>query len=309
MKKLNLTLTVILFSILSGMAQETPRGFNFQAVARFDDGSPKANASIGIVFGIFPDNTSIIPIYKEKQTVSTDQFGVFSATIGQGTPETGAFADVPFQDHDCELAVWQLDDEVEILITRTRLLSVPYAKTADHSVHSDTAQHAAYAAQAFFPAGMVIPFAGPESKIPAGWVLCDGRVLDANDYPGLFDAIGTAWGSGGGSLFRIPDLRGTFLRGVAYASTRDPNKTTRVAINTGGNTGNNVGSYQADIVGPHQHNYYDKHNSDNRTVNGLGSKSAASTTDLIDYRPTTNKSGTGSETRPRNAYVNYIIKL
>ena len=72
MKKLNLTLTVILFSMLSGMAQETPRGFNFQAVARFDDGSPKANASIEIIFGVFPDNTSI-ELYKNPLLALTNK--------------------------------------------------------------------------------------------------------------------------------------------------------------------------------------------------------------------------------------------
>ena len=92
MKKRSLLLTVLSFCCLSILAQETNRGFNFQAVARNDDGSPKANASIEIVFGIYPDNTASTPLYRETHIVQTDQFGVFSTTIGEGTPETGEFS-------------------------------------------------------------------------------------------------------------------------------------------------------------------------------------------------------------------------
>ena len=301
MKKLNFVLGIILLSMLSGMAQETPRGFNFQAVARFDDGSPKANASIDIIFGIFPNSTSIIPIYKEQQTVSTDQFGVFSATIGSGTPETGSFADVSFQDHDCELAVWQLDDEVEVLITRTRLLSVPYAKT---SLHAD------YASQAFFPAGMIIPFAGPQENIPNGWMLCDGRVLNKNDYSSLFNAIGTAWGNGGGGdNFNIPDLRGVFLRGVSYTQGYDDDKNSRVALNTGGNTGNNVGSFQGEMYRSHRHRYWDWYWYDGGNVAAYGTPGGDEVGERRQgYRDDGENKG-GNETRPDNVYVNYIIKL
>jgi microcystin-dependent protein len=310
MKKLNLIFTVILLSImLFGMAQETPRGFNFQAVARNDDGSPKANSSIDIVFGIYPDNASIIPLYKETHTVTTDQFGVFSATIGNGLPETGVFSELAFQNYDCELAVWQLDGAAEVLITRTRLLSVPYSKTALHSINADTAAHAQYASQAFFPAGMVVPFAGPAENVPAGWMLCNGSAVSRTDYANLFSAIGTAWGSGDGSTtFNVPDLRGVFLRGSDETRGLDPDKNARTALKSGGNTGNNVGSYQADVFGSHSHSFLINDNSwpdswndnqEDREWNSIWGK---------DETITTSQAG-GNETRPKNVYVNYLIKL
>jgi len=300
MKKLNLTLIVVLLSIVSIMAQVTPRGFNFQAVARNDDGSPKANTSIEVLFGIFPDDVSIIPIYKEKHTVVTDQFGVFSATIGNGTPETGVFDNVRFQDFDCELAVWQLDDEVEVLITQTKLLSVPYAKTA---------QHADYASSAFFPAGMMLPFAGPEANIPSGWMLCDGRVLSQTNYPGLYNAIGIAWGNGGGGTnFNIPDLRGAFLRGVSYTQTRDEDRNSRIASAPGGNTGNNVGSFQSEMYKSHNHYYYDYYWHDFGNTGDYGTPVGDGSGSRTQAGRYSNASG-GNETRPDNVYVNYIIKL
>lgn len=300
MKKLNLMLTVMLLSMLFGMAQETPRGFNFQAVARNDDGSPKANTSLDVIFGIFPDDASIIPVYKEKHTVTTDQFGVFSTTIGSGIPETGTFADIPFQDHDCELAVWQLQDEVEVLITRTRLLSVPYAKTA---------LHADYASQAFFPAGMIVPFAGPQENIPVGWILCDGSAISRTDYVNLFNAIGTSWGSGDGtSTFNIPDLRGVFLRGVDYSRNLDQDKNSRSASKSGGNTGNNVGSFQPENYHSHTHQYYDYYWYDGGNVPEFGTPGGDEVGERRQVERTSVSAG-GNETRPDNVYVNYIIKL
>ncbi|MFZ9891086.1 MAG: phage tail protein [Ilumatobacteraceae bacterium] len=93
------------------------------------------------------------------------------------------------------------------------------------------------------PSGVILPYGG--ATAPTGWLLCDGSTKSRTDYADLFAAIGTAHGSGDGSTtFHLPDLRGRFLRGVSGASTNDPDRTTRTAANTGGNTGNLVGSVQ-----------------------------------------------------------------
>ena len=98
-----------------------------------------------------------------------------------------------------------------------------------------------------FPAGMVMAFAG--STPPPGWLPCDGSLLSRTTYAVLFAVIGTGWGSGDGSTtFHLPDLRGRFLRGVDGAAGRDPNSGTRTAANAGGNTGNSVGSVQANAT-------------------------------------------------------------
>lgn len=56
--------------------------------------------------------------------------------------------------------------------------------------------------------GMVIEYAGEFA--PDGWLLCDGRTLNGDDYPGLFAAIGYTYGSvpGDSSLFKLPDRVG-----------------------------------------------------------------------------------------------------
>jgi microcystin-dependent protein len=43
---------------------------------------------------------------------------------------------------------------------------------------------------------------------PAGWALCDGRLLPISENDVLFQLIGTTYGGDGQSTFGLPDLRG-----------------------------------------------------------------------------------------------------
>jgi microcystin-dependent protein len=95
----------------------------------------------------------------------------------------------------------------------------------------------------FVPSGTILPFGG--ATAPAGWLLCDGSAVSRTVYANLYSAIGSVWGSGdGSSTFHLPDLRGRFIRGRDGGVARDPDRTTRTAANSGGNTGDNVGSVQ-----------------------------------------------------------------
>lgn len=57
------------------------------------------------------------------------------------------------------------------------------------------------------PVGVVSDWAGLESKVPEGWMLCDGRSLPKAGYPLLYDRIGDTYGSTS-TTFNIPDHRG-----------------------------------------------------------------------------------------------------
>lgn len=163
------------------------------------------------------------------------------------------------------------------------------------------------------PAGSIIAYSGTSD--PAGYMIADGRAVSRTTYSTLFAAIGTTYGSGDGSTtFNLPDLRGRFLRGVDGAAGVDPNAATRTAMASGGNTGNNVGSVQADAIQGHKHNL-------TSTAWGLaiagGSNDAASVGQRESITGTNGPVTDGtngtprisSETRPVNAYVNFIIKL
>jgi microcystin-dependent protein len=166
---------------------------------------------------------------------------------------------------------------------------------------SDNAGNASWQASSFVPPGMVIAYAG--NATPAGWFICDGSAVSRTTYSVLFTALGTAWGVGDGSTtFNLPDMRGMFLRGVDAAAGNDPDKATRVANGAGGNSGNNVGSEQADQFKGHTHSL-SNHGSTNNYSTLLGGTPAWDPGGTA----TTSTSG-GNETRPKNVYVYYMIK-
>lgn len=190
---------------------------------------------------------------------------------------------------------------------------------------------AAAVAQALNPAGSVIAFAG--STAPSGYLHCDGSAVSRTTYADLFAAIGTAHGSGDGSTtFNLPDYRGRFLRGWSNGQTLDPDKASRTAMNTGGATGDNVGSVQGHAFQTHTHTQATHTHSINGERSSLANNTAglmvsgqsnggfASTwanASMTSVAPTINTTGaTGAtaqastnETRPLNAYVMYCIKV
>ncbi|MDB4960837.1 MAG: Tail Collar domain protein [Myxococcales bacterium] len=171
------------------------------------------------------------------------------------------------------------------------------------------------------PAGTVNAFAG--TVVPPGWLLCDGSATSRAAYPALFAAIGTAHGSGdGATTFTVPDYRGRFLRGVDGTATRDPDHGSRSSSTMGGNTGNQVGSVQDEQFKGHSHNVQDLGHQHSLGLSLCSGQALAAgpimyaTSTSCPTHPTSAPSvanlsqvpGGGNETRPANAYVNYIIK-
>ncbi|MFH1811397.1 MAG: tail fiber protein [Pseudomonadota bacterium] len=156
------------------------------------------------------------------------------------------------------------------------------------------------------PPGTVVAFAG--ATPPAGWALCDGQTLSRTTYPELYAAIGDAHGAPNGSSFNVPDLRGRFVRGVAGSTSNDPDKDTRARalegadISANGNKGNAVGSRQLGAMASHTHGYQQAY-SQGLSVAGGGFVAFNANTGA------TSAATGGSENRPVNIYLNYIIKL
>ncbi len=160
------------------------------------------------------------------------------------------------------------------------------------------------------PVGTVIAYAGATIDTSTGWMICDGDSLLTTSYTPLFNVVGNSFP--GSSYFHVPDYRGLFLRGVNTSPFRgnrtdsyaDPDATTlRVAIN-GGNPGNKVGSVEADAFMSHSHTY-DGPSANSTNANFTYGQLASQVYNCP--TATTNSAG-GNETRPKNAYVNWIIK-
>lgn len=175
-----------------------------------------------------------------------------------------------------------------------------------------------------FPAGTIVPFAG--ATAPEGWALCDGSTVSRSTYASLYLALGDAWGEGDGSTtFHLPDLRGRFLRGVddptgVDPAGRDPDAGSRGVSNSGGNSGDAVGSVQDDAIRNITGEIWAKAGT-NVGFDGARSGAFEAGTGTSQVAQSVSFSGnthrfdasnvvpTGSDNRPKNANVNYIIKL
>ena len=187
-------------------------------------------------------------VYSETHVVKTNEFGAFTIIIGEGA--TGqTYSPAVFMNTDSTATVQtvlKITEEGGNVLSETSILGVPFAEVAK----------VALTAHVDYPAGVIMPFAGPSDKIPAGWMLCNGDSLSKADYPALFSVIGTNWGEPTPSTFNLPDLRGVFLRGVSRDSDDafvDPDSNLRIARHPGGAIGNNAGSYQADELKSNKH--------------------------------------------------------
>lgn len=192
-------------------------------------------------------------------------------------------------------------------LTTVNATTVGAATVNATTVNATTVNATTVNATNIFPVGGVIPYAGPlTDSLPACWMPCDGRPLSRSDYKPLFDAIGTTYGIGDGSTtFHLPDYRGMFLRAVDEGIGMDPDAGSRGPQNNGPNdvgtaAPGTVGTRQADEFGQHSHTYYQS-----TYVGSDGNWSGGDWNNV--YQQTQNAGG--SETRPKNVYVYYLIRV
>jgi hypothetical protein len=195
------------------------------------------------------------------------------------------------------------------------------------------------------PVGTIAAFGGGTfENVPPGWLPCDGRAVrqepnlanaDEKHYPLLFKAIGFSWSSTvtpdfPPGFFRLPDLRGFFLRGLDGGRKVDPDAARRVNSRVPGErVGDVVGSSQPDAFrshnhpatssssssvspNPHAHGYREPDgggSSGARGNQGLAGRVTSETSLSVSTSTTTTIGETGGgETRPKNVSVLWIIK-
>lgn len=127
---------------------------------------------------------------------------------------------------------------------------------------------------------------------PTGWLECDGAAVSRTTYAALFSAIGTVFGTGDGSTtFNVPDMRGEFARGWDDGRGVD--------------SGRVFGSAQADEFEAHLHSVQPPAAS-GEAGSGSTTTGSGGVETITAYN--TNSTG-GTETRPRNIALLYIIKF
>jgi hypothetical protein len=187
--------------------------------------------------------------------------------------------------------------------------------------------------------GTIVPYGGEieEEKhmepieVGEGWFFCNGAPLNRKDHEELYEVIRNSFGAPNDDTFNLPDLRGRFVRGVDHGTKRDPDASNRESSNNGGKIGNKVGSCQLDNIQTHTHQWgvYNPTDADLyswdkylKPVKALdrgkhnqipgGSSKDDDFMDVVNNdfwtNPQTCVEISGTETRPKNVYVNWIIK-
>ena len=293
MKKAITLLVFVFITSIIAEAQVFPYGINYQGVARNAAGNAQSNQQVPIQFTIYKTTATGTVIWQERQVRTTNSMGQFNAVIGTGTPvtpfTTGSFSQINWSGDSTFLKI-ELNSNTSFTGTftqignTTKFQAVPYALAAPDAT----------------PAGVILAYGGISA--PSGYLICHGQAISRTSYANLFAAIGTAYGNGDGSTtFNVPDFRGMFLRGADSTAINDPDAAARTSVN-GGNSGAKVGSVEADGSKSHNH-----------TVNAVGVTNFAGGSTGWGFYGSGSTSGVvnstgGNETRPKNVYVNYIIK-
>lgn len=158
------------------------------------------------------------------------------------------------------------------------------------------------------PIGSILAFAGNRETIPLGWLLCDGTELEKSEYKALYDIIDQNWGiATDDTKFKIPNLQGQFLRGVDYDTTNisDPDAENRKCIE--GGLSREVGSWQEDSIKVHQH-LLSQHKAAYKNQDDWGDAGMIESTTVGGFERNTYGGDFKLETRPKNYYVNFIIR-
>ncbi|QGY46527.1 hypothetical protein GM418_23550 [Maribellus comscasis] len=128
MKKFTSLFILILISICTVFAQ-VPSAFNYQAVVRNSTGELVSNQNVSFRISILEDSESGTAVYSETHTATTNNFGLVSLKVGQGTAEAGTFTPDSWGATPHFIKI-ELDAEGGSAYTEmgsSQLLSVPYA--------------------------------------------------------------------------------------------------------------------------------------------------------------------------------------
>lgn len=294
MKKSYLILFLLasFFSVNTAFAQANVQstGISIQGIARDENNSALSSMSaLPLAFKIYYLNGSNaeVDILNQTANVTTDFFGVFSYVI---TIDKSLFNTI--SNTQAYLKV----TSGSTVFSNEKLQAVPYAIHAQNGV----------------PTGTIMAYIG--STAPEGWLLCDGTSFPDNATNAKLKAL---LGS-----TNTPDLRAMFLRGTGTGN---------------GKTGPALKTVQQDDTKSHLHgvnlntnNWGEHSHPQNVTVmgenGGTGTRADYNNDQMglrifsqgVDTEPAGAHSHTvigntastgGTETRPINYGVNYIIKI
>jgi len=129
-------LTIFLFAcsiIHFNLFAQVPQKFNYQGIARDAKGIPLANQKMRLKLSVLPTDNATAAEYEETQNVITNEFGLYTLQIGNGTPVSGEMKSIKWETGNkyIQVAIDPTGGNNFVVIGTTQLLSVPYAIYAD----------------------------------------------------------------------------------------------------------------------------------------------------------------------------------
>lgn len=130
MKKINLFLLTICFPVI--LNAQAPQAISYQAVARNAQGQIIPAQNIGVRFSILDGSVTGTVLYEETHSTTTNNFGLFTLSIGMGSPVSGTFSTISWSgDKFLKVEIAPEGGTSYLLEGTTQLLSVPYALYAE----------------------------------------------------------------------------------------------------------------------------------------------------------------------------------
>ena len=210
-------------------------------------------------------------------------------------------------------------------------LTLPSSITNGGFLQTDGSGNLSFQIVAGVPTSAV--FCVAVATVPTGYLECNGAAVSRTTYAALFAIIGTNYGTGNGSsTFNLPDLRGEFVRGFDNGRGADSGRS--IASSQGASNASHNHSISLSgttstksLTGSVQRISETFNNSGSTT--GVFSKQTGSSANFTPGSPDVNDTGSfsidashnhtfsasgtsgsqGSEARPRNIAMMYIIKV
>ena len=211
-------------------------------------------------------------------------------------------------------------------------LTLPSSITSGGFLQTDGSGNLSFQIVAGVPSGSV--FCMAVATVPSGYLECNGAAVSRTTYAALFAIIGTTYGTGNGSsTFNLPDLRGEFVRGFdngrgvdSGRSINNPqgasNASHNHSISASGTTSTRSLTGSVNVIsesfagfGGSATGVFTKKGGFNAggTPGGPDSNNCGGFDMDASHNHTVTVSGTtgsqGSEARPRNVAMMYIIKV
>jgi hypothetical protein len=258
MKKITLAYLSLLIVICT--SAQTPQALNYQAIARNSTGQIIPAQNIGVRFTI-QDATGGTIYYQETQTTTTNNFGLFTLAIGNGTVVSGSMTAIDWGTGGNKMLKVEIAPQGGTNYTMqgtTQLLSVPYALYAEKTklIGGNTISITnGNTINANFQAGTGINItgntisgnylAGPGINITGNtisataannsWLLSGNGGTTAANFLGTTDNIPLRMRVNNAERFSISNVTPVGTYNVAYVNVGDPsptsNNTTELNVN------------------------------------------------------------------------------